>query len=391
MDTFALIVFFGSIFLLFYVFIGFPLLISILSRFFGRRLAYDVSSDFQRVAILIPAHNEQEVIEKKINNHLNLKYPEERFSIWVISDSSTDRTSEIASEYAKRYPGKVNLIEINDFLGKTNAINKSVSKIDADILVFSDANVYLEENALKHINGTFFDQKVGCVAGQLTYINQDEEGAAESNGLYWRYEEAIKKAESLTGSMMGADGSIFAIRKKLFRILPNYVLDDFCTSMGVIAQGYSLKFNENVKAFEKGAERKSEEFSRKVRISNRSYNSYRYMRAEMYSQFSFVDLWKLFSHKVLRWYSIFFMITAFVSNIYLVFSFSSLIFDILLWGQVAFYCFSVASSFLEIPVLGRVFNIFQYFLMANLASGIGIAQSLFGKKTVLWKKAVSAR
>ena len=128
----------------------------------------------------------------------------------------------------------------------------------------------------------------------------------------------IKKSESLSGSMMGADGSIFSIKRRLLRELPVHVLDDFCSSMGVINQGYKLKFDDTITAYEKGAESTAEEFPRKVRISNRSYNSYKHLRAECFKTLSLFDLWKLYSHKVLRWYSLFFMVSALVSNLFII-------------------------------------------------------------------------
>src|SRR5690606_1724720 len=132
---------------------------------------------------------------------------------------------------------KVKLHVVENRLGKTNAINEAMQSIGASITVFTDANVLLDRSALRFINADFSDNTIGGVAGQLSYTNHDVNDAAASNGLYWQYEEFIKEAESRTGSIMGADGSIFAIRTKLCQKLPIYVLDDFCTSMGIVMTG----------------------------------------------------------------------------------------------------------------------------------------------------------
>jgi len=377
-----------------YVYIIYPIVIISISRILKSNNQVNIEGR-RAISIIIPAHNEEKVIVEKIENHLKLDYPTELFDILVISDTSSDSTVELVTKYVEAHPGKVRLFEVEDGLGKTNAINKAITSMDGlgEILVFSDANVYLEKQALHAINNAI-SADVGCVAGQLSYINENSTGAAASNGLYWRYEEAIKKAESDTGSMMGADGSIFALRKELYRQLPTYVLDDFCSSMGVLCQGYKLKIDHNIKAFEKGAESTAEEFPRKIRISNRSYNSYKYMRKELIKNLSVFDLWKLCSHKVLRWHCGSFMIIALLANLFLAVAENNIIWIATLVLQLAFYIAAILSwkkMFPKIPVVSKVVTISEYFLMANLAAFIGVFKSISGKKITTWKKAESTR
>ncbi|MEH6454246.1 MAG: glycosyltransferase, partial [Psychromonas sp.] len=220
-------VFFVSIFCLFYIYILFPAIIYFLGKIKNQHVPLNCGAGDASIVIVVPAHNEESVIEKKIKNHLDLDYPKANYKILVISDTSTDNTSDIVRNYVNSYPDKVELFEVFDGLGKTNAINKALKNIQCDILVFSDANVYLKSDALLQIEKCYQDETIGGVAGQLNYTNAEVEGAATSNGLYWQYEEMIKKSESLTGSMMGADGSIFSIRRELFHELPLHVLDDF--------------------------------------------------------------------------------------------------------------------------------------------------------------------
>ncbi|MBG9994562.1 glycosyltransferase [Pseudoalteromonas sp. NZS127_1] len=383
-----------SIFILIYIYFLFPLIIYICGALKKDSVKQDVSNTDKTIVIVVPAHNEEAVISKKIENHLALDYEQNNYKILVISDTSSDKTVEITNIYVDQYPERVELFEVNDGLGKTNAINQALVNIDCDILVFSDANVYLKSDALLQISKCYEDKNVGGVAGQLIYTNNDVEGAAQSNGLYWKYEEMIKKSESLSGSMMGADGSIFSIKRRLLRELPVHVLDDFCSSMGVINQGYKLKFDDTITAYEKGAESTAEEFPRKVRISNRSYNSYKHLRAECFKTLSLFDLWKLYSHKVLRWYSLFFMVSALVSNLFIAISEEGYIFTSVLILHVLFYIMAALSwlnKLPNIPVISKLAAIAEYFTMANVAAGIGILQSISGKKTVTWKKADSTR
>ncbi|MEY8200932.1 MAG: glycosyltransferase family 2 protein [Colwellia sp.] len=385
--------FWVPLFLLMYIYFLYPLIVSILSKK-GAEIGDKPNAidEVPTITIVVPAHNEERVLEEKILNHLKIKYDNSKFIIHILCDSCTDGTVDIADKYTKLYPGMVAYTAVLGGLGKTNAINTLMPKLTSDLIVFSDANVMLEENCLNHIVDTLSDSKVGGVAGQLTYVNESIGGAAESNGLYWRYEEYLKEKESDTGSLMGADGSIFAIKRELYRELPIHVLDDFSTSMGVIAQGFKLKFNTNIKAYEKGAEKNSEEYSRKIRISNRSYNSYRFMKAELKSKLGLFDLWKFYSHKVLRWYSFVFMMVLMCASIYL--AFTSIFYSAMLAGQGLFYFLIFLHWKNIIPGSSKIFkisNICYYFFMVNYAAWIGVFQSLTGVKTIVWKKAETTR
>lgn len=380
--------------MLIYIYFIFPALITLFGKLKKKDVNRTIGKGEASIVIVVPSHNEESVIRKKIENHLTLDYPAANYKILIISDTSTDNTAKITNEFVDKYPGRVELFEVFDGLGKTNAVNKALVDVKSDILVFSDANVYLKNDALLQIEKCYSDQYVGGVAGQLIYTNDDVEGAAQSNGLYWKYEELIKKSESLCGSMMGADGSIFSIRTKLLRELPTHVLDDFCSSMGVINQGYELKFDDSITAYEKGAESTAEEFPRKVRISNRSYNSYKHLRPELIKEMSIFNLWKLYSHKVLRWYSLFFMLAAYLSHVALTINITSVFWLVSLVLHSGFYAMAFTSwvgKFPKLPVISKIATIAEYFTMANIAAGIGIYQSLTGKKTVVWKKAGSTR
>ncbi|SQD79775.1 glycosyltransferase [Moritella yayanosii] len=378
-----------SVFLLVYIYILYPIIIFCIKQ---PQIKKIIELKEPSIVIIVPAHNEEQVIQEKLDNHLKLNY--KNYKVLVISDTSTDQTSNIVSKYVKQYPEKIMLNEVFDGLGKTNAINKSLKGLDCDILVFSDANVYLKNDALQQVSKSFCDNNVGGVAGQLIYTNDDLEGSAESNGLYWKYEESIKMSESNTGSMMGADGSIFAIRRDLYRELPVHVLDDFCTSTGIITQGYELKFNDDIVAYEKGAESTNEEFPRKIRISNRSYNSYKFMKSEFLKELSLFNLWKMYSHKVLRWYSLLFMVIALISNIYLSITLASPFWLSTAISHITFYLVAIISwmgYFPRIPILKKLATIIEYFVMVNVAAGIGVSQSILGVKTITWKKASSTR
>lgn len=383
---------FGFLCLL-YIYIGYPVLIAFLSkvnRKYKKTRTTLTNEDLLKVTIVIPAHNEEAVIKSKLLNHLALDYPRDKLKIIVLDDTSSDDTFKIASSIAADYPNVIEVFQVFDGKGKTHAINTLMPTLSSDIVVFSDANVYLKEDALQKIAEIFLDSVIGCVAGQLNYVNEDVNGSAFSNGLYWRYEEFIKRCESETGSMMGADGSIFSIRKELYRPLDTNVLDDFSTSIGTICQGYRLAYSTDICAFEKGAEKSAEEFSRKVRISNRSFNTFRYLRKEIHKTFSVFDLFKLYSHKVIRWFSFIPMFLMLFSSAVWMFSsfFGAMVFLIQLLGY--FYLWLIYKND-RLNALGKVGDILLYFVMTNVACFIGVYLSLRGQKITTWKKADSTR
>jgi len=386
-------VFVLSVLSLFYIYVGYPVIIALLAK--KMRIASIPASDqetenFPFIAIVIPAHNEEKVIESKLLNHLDLEYPRDRFKLVVLDDTSSDETFAIASKIQAQYPDRIDVFQVFDGKGKTHAINTLMETLRSDLVVFSDANVYLKKDALKKTSEVFIDPNVGAVAGQLNYVNEEVNGSAFSNGLYWRYEEYIKQCESRTGSMMGADGSIFAIRRELYRILDTNVLDDFSTSIGVICQGYRLAYSCDICAYEKGAEKSAEEFSRKVRISNRSFNTFRNLRREMNSTFSMFDIFKMYSHKVIRWFSFIPMFLMMISSA--LWSFSSVFGTSVFFIQVLgyFYLWLIYKNE-KLNFFGKVGDILLYFVMTNLACFIGVYLSLRGRKITTWRKADTTR
>lgn len=388
------ITFLLSTFLVIYVYLIYPVVVLIIGHISSRKPGKILPAQLPQIAIIIPAHNEVTVIQEKINNHLALDYPDDKFKLVVIADSCSDDTANKARESLSTVDGQHTVYEVSGGKGKTNALNEIVPSIATDIYVFADANVLLGKSALKNIAATLNNQHVGCVAGQLSYYNSDSTDAAATNGLYWRYEEFIKKSESRSGSVMGADGSIFAIRAHLFQRLPVDVLDDFCTSIGVVIKGYELTYDDSIKAYEKASEEWSEEFARKVRIANRSFTSYRFLRPNILRTFSGLNLWKFYSHKVLRWYSIFFMALAYLSHAAIMYLNANFITALTFFLHTVFYLLPVLNAFggstLPAPI-NNLARTIRYFLMANIATAIGIVKSLNGKKITSWEKAKSTR
>lgn len=391
MSLCALLALLSLLFVL-YIYLGYPFLVCFLADGIRRNNkigAEEGERHFPSVTVLIPCFNEEKVIAEKIENTLSLDYPNELLSILVVSDGSTDRTNEIVSEYTLGDQSNVEFYEVPSRKGKTNALNLAIEGVRSDVVVFTDANVFLDRLCVKNIVKEFIGADVGGVSGQLNYTNDRKSDTTSSAGLYWRYEEMIKKSESLIGSICGADGSIFAIRTHLYRKLPEYVLDDFCTSMGVVMQGYRFSFCENALAFEKAPEVAVEEFQRKVRISNRSINSYRYLKPTF--RIGCVNSWMFISHKLLRWFSFVFILLGFVfSSISVAFSRNESIANLMFAGYcIAALYYLMGKTGLPLKRPGGAF--LDYFVEANVACAIGVFKSYTGTKITTWSKAESSR
>jgi cellulose synthase/poly-beta-1,6-N-acetylglucosamine synthase-like glycosyltransferase len=389
-------VFVISFMLVAYIYVLYPLLLLLVSRFQGLRDVPALQPDQDpSITIVVAAFNEQSVIEQKIRNLMALDSPRESYQVLVTSDASDDATDAIVATLVDEFGAdRLQLLANPQRRGKTGAINSAMQQVTTELTVFTDANVLLAKDTLTQVRDAFAHPKVGGVAGHLLTTNPHTNQATRSSSLYWRYEEFIKAAESRTGSTMGADGGIFAIRTELFSPLPEYVLDDFCTSMGVIFRGYRLVYCPEVVGQEKVAEQSAEEFSRKVRIANRSYNSFRFLRPSL-RKMRAPDQWKFLSHKLLRWYTTPLLFLCLVSNFAWVFSGDApWAVGLFLLTQVAAYTLATLSwrGLLKGPqVLQHVGGAAHYFCLANIATFLGILQSYRGQRTAFWSSATSGR
>jgi cellulose synthase/poly-beta-1,6-N-acetylglucosamine synthase-like glycosyltransferase len=295
--------------------------------------------------------------------------------VLAYSDASTDATASLLENAS-------NLLEpviSHDRLGKATGMRKIVAMSDAEILIFTDANVLLEPDSLPRLIRYFSDPEIGCVAGTLIYGAMDST-TARVGGWYWKLEEKIKHLESATGSTMGADGSIFARRKQNYPDVPPDLLDDMTTSTSVIFDSLRCISAKDVIAYENAISSSKEEFNRKKRISCRAFSTYLYLRNDL-KKMSLLNRFKFVSHKLIRWWGGLFILTG--------------AFSLVLWGGMigmALPIFSVlAVGALLVVFLGRmgvpgVSSIYEV-LLAIFATGLGVAESIRGRKYRTWETA----
>ena len=328
------------------------------------------------VTFVVSAYNEADVITEKIENTLELNYPDELLQIVVISDESDDGTDEIVSRF-----DRVELIRQSPRAGKSAGINTSFNKFKGEIIVFSDANAIYDREAVARLVRHFDDAKVGYVVGRQLYHAGD--GAAQaSESTYWDFELKLKSWESRLSSVVGGDGAIMAIRHELFSPLRNDDINDFVLPLRIVAAGYHGRFEPRAFCYEEAAPSFQGEFRRKIRIVNRSVravtrvpNALNPFKVGIFSA-------QLFCHKVVRWFAAYFMLGALITSGMLAAS-GSWLYLLLLIMQCSGYVVALAARWTPVGRFKPAMLLY-YFCMANIAGGLGVLNFMMGRKFITW-------
>lgn len=252
------------------------------------------------LAICVCAYNEEATIERKVRNMLDLRRRLGSLEILVYVDAATDQTAA----RLKPFEAEIFIHVAPRRLGKTYGMNLLVEHATAEVVVFSDANVLLAENAMDALADAFRDDRTGCVCGHLLYVNPEGSPTSAVGSIYWRLEEWIKERESGAGAVMGADGSLFAVRRRLHRSVPANLIDDMFLSLSVLCDGYRVVRAKDAIAYEESVTAPIEEFRRKVRIACQAFNVHRELWPRLRTLPASV-LYMYISHKLLRWLSIY--------------------------------------------------------------------------------------
>jgi cellulose synthase/poly-beta-1,6-N-acetylglucosamine synthase-like glycosyltransferase len=361
-------------------FVTYPVSLWLIRKMRGEHRGHTARRD-ERVtfAICMCAYNEERVIEAKVRNLLALREREPGLQIHIYVDAATDRTSEILSRYADT----IDLHVSGERHGKTYGMNLLSARASADILVFTDANVMLDPECLQDLRRHFADPEIGCVCGNLTYTNSDASITAASGSLYWRFEEALKRLESTTGSMMGADGSVFAIRRHLRHAPPDHIIDDMYVSLMAIVAGYRLIQARDVRAYEESVTQSGEEFSRKVRIACQAFNVHRLIWPKL-RRLDALTRYKYVSHKFLRWLCIYFFGAAAIAFLGALVALGEPLLATMLVavGAVAFILGARG-----VKPFAQIVDLFT----ALAGAGVGVWRSLRGERFQTWTPAASIR
>lgn len=342
-------------------------------------------SSLPSIAVIIAAFNEEECIEEKINNTLALVYPKDMLSVHIVTDGSSDNTTSICRGFTN-----INSYHQDKREGKVAAIQRILPGIDADILLFTDANCRLEENALELIVPYFKDQRIGGVSGEKKVAGSSVKAEA-TEGLYWKYESWLKYLDARLNTVVGAAGELLVLRKTLYHYLPeDTILDDFMQSMLVCAKGYRIAYEPGAAAIEPPSLSLADEMERKTRIAAGAFQSMQRLK-------KIKEIWKqpllafqYISHRILRWtVAPLSLPVLFILNLILCFLTSSSLYLAVFIMQCCFYGAALAGymyynkarrspGLLRIPL---------YFAMMNIAIYKGYFRYKKNGQTMLWKKA----
>jgi cellulose synthase/poly-beta-1,6-N-acetylglucosamine synthase-like glycosyltransferase len=367
-------IFWLSLFFVFYAYFGYPVLLMLINRLSsGLNYRGKPFPDQLSVSMIIPVHNEEDVIASKLDNCAQLIFSG-NLQFVLVSDGSTDNTSNIVHEY--KGLGNITFLELKERKGKANALNAGLGVATGDIVVFNDASIMLDPQAITEIVRPFVEDIVGCVSGEDII----EGGSGE--GLYGRYELFLRRQESYSGSIVGASGSLYAQRRGIIDPFIEGVAPDFYSVLNTVEHGYrAISISESF-GYMKAAESHKDEFNRKVRTFIRGitalFKKARLMNPFRYPRFSLY----LVSHKLIRWLVPFFLLAALISNLALL---DLAFFRVLLFLQLVFYATAAIGAYHE-PVANRwpVVKIPLFFVAVNLSILKAWYKYLGGTRQEIW-------
>ena len=364
-----------------YTYVGYGLILYLLV--FIKRLAIkakplaDITDDcLPEVTLMVCAYNEEDIISEKMSNTHSLDYPADRLHLVWVTDGSTDNTNSILSTYPD-----VKIVFSPERRGKSAALKHGIKEVSTEIVMMTDANTMLNPEAIREIVRLMQDPKVGCVSGEKKVMaKSDSDEAAQGEGLYWKYESALKRLDSELYSAMGAAGELCVIRRQLMTDIPDdTLLDDFVISMEIVRMGYKIAYTSKAFAMEYGSADLHEESKRKRRIAAGGLQSSWRLRSLMNPLRHPVVAFQFVSHRVLRWTITPVCLSALIPlNTILVLSGEGIIYTIIWILQILFYASALAGM-----------RISKYFVFMNLNVFRGMAY-LLNNTSGTWEKAKRA-
>ena len=381
------ILFWIGIGIVYYTYLGYGialyLMVKIKELFVKPRLPR-LPETLPEATLLIAAYNEEAIVASKMVNCRQLDYPADKLRLVWITDGSNDNTNE----RLKEYPEVTVLYQLRR-QGKTAALNRALPYVNTPYVIFTDANTMLNKGAIKEIIRQFSDPRVGCVAGEKRVEIQAEQGATAGEGIYWKYESALKRLDYRLYSAVGAAGELFAIRTSLFEQMPpDTLLDDFILSLRIAMRGYKIAYSKEAYALESASLNMREEEKRKVRISAGGLQSVWRLRG-LLNMFRYGILsFQYISHRVLRWTLTPVVLFALLPLNLLLACTGHTLYTVILALQLAFYLLGYLGYKMEQRNLrNKLLFIPYYFLFMNINVIRGYSYLAKHKGTGAWEKA----
>ena len=355
--------------------VGYPVAAAGLRRLRAREVRKDEITP--SVTLIVPAHDEEDVIGARVENLLELDYPREQLEIVVASDGSSDRTDEIVESHAAGN-GHLRLLRC-ERAGKLPALNRAVRETDGEIVAFGDANATWAPDALGKLVRSFADPDVAYVCGRVRFQRRD---GTNKEGVYWRYEMWLRESESALGSITGGNGAIYAVRRS------DYVEWPFGHDLGfpnlMVQRGRRAVYEPDAVAFEKPSRDIEDEYRRKARMLPWSWRHL--FEARSLRDVPPLYLLELLSHRVLRYASGFLHLTLLATSVMLVAE--GLPYQAALAAQAAWLALAAAGK-LKLPVPGA--GLAYYYLLMSWATVVALGRYLREGAPLMWEKAEGTR
>jgi len=328
------------------------------------------------VSVVMVVRNEEAVLAQKLRNLLELDYSARNCQIVVVSDGSTDGTESILHEHAGNPQVQVMLNQLAG--GKAMGLNAALSVASGDIVVFTDARQQIEPDAIRLLLENFADPEVGAVSGELMLGDPARGETGRGMGLYWRIEKRVRELEAAAGSVVGATGALYAVRRELVVEVPaDTILDDVFIPMNVARQRFRVLFDARARAWDRPDLGTQREFSRKVRTLTGNYQLLKLapwlLRKENPLRFEFI------SHKLIRLVVPFALVALLVSSGFL----SAPFYRAAFWTQVGLYGLSVLGwTKWNLGPVSRLSDAAYTFVALNTAALVAFANFITGRKTI---------
>jgi cellulose synthase/poly-beta-1,6-N-acetylglucosamine synthase-like glycosyltransferase len=369
--------FWGSLLFIGYTYAGYPLILWLRSLLVKRPVNKGLIEP--NISIVIAVRNEVMHIRKKLDCLCAMDYPGNKYEIIIVSDGSTDGTADTI----KSCPyDNVSIIEHKTQRGKAASLNEGMQRACGEIVVFADARQQVAPDAVANLAANFLDPSVGCVSGELILVHDGESQIKREMGAYWNYEKWIRMLESETGSVVGATGALYAIRRELFDPLPpETILDDVLTPLNIVLRGYRCLFDNTALANDSFSKDMGQEWRRKVRTLTGNWQLLG-LRPELLLPWRNTCWWRFISHKIMRLFVPFSLIILFVSGMQL----QGVVYLVATILQCFLYTLAVGCVLIPGLRRLRVASFCYFFLVMNAAALIGFWFWITGKSISVWRK-----
>ena len=367
----------ASLFVLIYIYWGYGVLLRILWKIYPNESLKSIQRTVPTVTVLVPVYNEVNRIQERLDNIFQCDYSQDKINVVVVSDGSDDGTDDVVLTYENP---RVRLIRV-ERCGKSGAQNRAMKNITSDVVVFTDADVTFDQQFLEKVVQVFDDPCVGAATGHLLFATHSSNGVSKGQGFYWNYELLLRRIESKLGILAVSSGSCLAVRRNLFVPMAEEYGDDCIVPLDIVSRGYKVEFAEGAYTYDEMPSDVSGELRARVRMTLRNWQC-TWSFSSLLNPFKFPSIaFSLWSHKILRWMSPFFMIIlALGSNLWVL--------DSRVWPSVALA--SGVNFFIIISIVGwlaslngkKVYgaSVAFGFLLANYGFLVGVLRALVGDK-----------